>query len=81
MLEYLILSYVLSNMFQIFFELKSKVKYKWIQFLISKTYCWKCLSFWLTLFSTGNIFLASQVSLLAIIIEEGIEIIKEKFKI
>lgn len=70
MINYLILTYVLSQMFTILFDFKKYIPYTVIQFLMSKLYCWKCLSFWLTLIATGNIFLASQVSLLAIIIED-----------
>lgn len=63
----LILTYVLSNMFSILFELKPYVKWKPLQFLMTKLYCWKCLSFWLTLFLTKDIYISSQVSLLAMI--------------
>lgn len=78
MIQYLILTYVLSQMFTILFDFKKYIPYTVIQFLMSKLYCWKCLSFWLTLIITGNIFLASQVSLLAIITEEVLPIIKNK---
>lgn len=76
-LKYTILSYVLSDMFNIFYELKFYTKSKILQFLISKTYCWKCLSFWLTLIATCNIFIAATVSIISIIITT----IKNRLKI
>jgi hypothetical protein len=64
-----ILTYILSDMLSIFFELKPYVKFRPIQFLMTKLYCWKCLSFWVSLAYTGDIFIAATVSLISIIIE------------
>lgn len=70
LIKYLIMTYVLIDLFgSIIFELKLKIKNKYIKLLISKLICWKCTTFWITLILTSNLFFACINVCLIYIIE------------
>jgi len=69
-LTYFVIAFVLTNMFKnVLFELKLKVKNTFLQFIITKLYCLKCFSFWMTLIFTLSITCAAFVAFTAIIFE------------
>ena len=69
-LIHLALAYIwVTFMSEILFDIKLKMPRK-LQWLFSKTYCFKCVAFWLTLILTHNIYTAAIVSTIAIIIEK-----------
>lgn len=69
-IQLFIIAFVFTDMFKnILFELKLKTKQKLLQFLITKLYCLKCFSFWMSLIVTCNIYNAAIVAFIAIIFE------------
>lgn len=77
LIKILIITKVLIDMFgSIIFELKLKIKNKYITLLICKLICWKCTTFWSTLFISTNLFYAC----LNVILVYIIEYIEEKIK-
>lgn len=69
--NFLIMAYVLSDMFSaVIFEIKMKIPYKFLQFLLTKLYCYKCLAFWITYIYSGDFVTACQVAILAIFIDK-----------
>lgn len=70
MIDILILCYIFIQMFsEVLFEVKTNVKNKLLKFIISKLYCFKCLTFWTTLILTGDVFFSSKMSLIVIVYE------------
>jgi hypothetical protein len=67
------LAFIISLMLsEVLFELKTKIKKIYIQYIVTKLYCFKCLSFWLTLAITKDVYFATLNALCAIIFEETI---------
>ena len=59
------------------FELKIKLKNKYTQFLLGKLYCWYCVTFWVTLGFTLDLFAASMMATISMVIQYGISIYKD----
>lgn len=70
-LNLLVLSAVIASLTgEVLFNLKLKVRNYFLQFLITKLYCFKCISFWLTLAVTHNVYTASLTALIALTLDK-----------
>lgn len=76
-IKILLLSWLITS-FEPLFILLNEIKWRWTKiFLIAILGCMKCLSFWLGLILTGNIWLAISASVVASLLQ----VIKNKLKI
>lgn len=69
-LKYAVITYILTQLLaEPMFWLKTKLKPKFLQWLVTKTYCWKCFTFWSTWIVSADLYFACQVTLAVIIVE------------
>lgn len=76
----LLVTYVITEIIRrpIFeLKLKLKTKNKYVQFFLSKLYCWYCVTFWVSLYYTMDIFMSSFLSVSSMIIQYLISIYKD----
>jgi hypothetical protein len=74
-----ILGFMISGWFQPLQALKNKLKVFNIPVIGKHLYCVKCVSFWLALVVTGNLYIAAIVSMLGYIISYITEKIEEYY--
>lgn len=81
MIERLIICFIISMMLgEVGFEFKSKIKNVYIQYIVGKLYCMKCLCFWFTLITIFDLYQAALTGMLGWILECWILPILDKLR-